>query len=222
MTDILAGIQAQLKAPKDKENTFGKYMYRNAESILRAFKEVQPDSVSLTMSDEITLVGQKLFLVSTAILMAGNTEIARAQGVAMHATEKKGMDDAQISGACSSYARKYALCGLFAIDDSADDPDAKDNTQPPAPKRQEPKPAEPTRQAPQKNDAAVAAVVYLGGADTDDDLIARWRNLPDAVKDDQRVIDAGAKARKDIKLAAANAANPDLDGDHIPIPYEGK
>jgi hypothetical protein len=127
MTDILASIQSRLKAPKDQENKFGGYKYRNAESILRAFKEVQPADVSLTMSDSITFIGDRLFLVATVRLHHGGNVIAEAQGAAMHALTKKGMDDAQITGACSSYARKYALCGLFAIDDSTDDPDSKDN-----------------------------------------------------------------------------------------------
>jgi hypothetical protein len=127
MSDILAGIQAKIKAPKDKENTFGKYKYRNAESILAAFKDVQPEGVALIMSDDITIVGQRLFLVATARLLYNGNVIAEASSAAMHALEKKGMDDAQITGACSSYARKYALCGLFAIDDSTDDPDGHDH-----------------------------------------------------------------------------------------------
>jgi hypothetical protein len=127
MSKVLADIQAKIKAPKDKENTFGKYKYRNAESILAAFKDVQPEGVALTMSDEMVMVGARMFLVSTASLSADGIVIAQASSAAMHATEKKGMDDAQITGACSSYARKYALCGLFAIDDSKDDPDAHDN-----------------------------------------------------------------------------------------------
>lgn len=130
MSNVLADIQAKIKAPKDKENTFGKYKYRNAESILSAFKDVQPDGVALVMSDEVVMVGPRMFLVATATLLAGGVEIARASSAAMHANEKKGMDDAQITGACSSYARKYALCGLFAIDDSTDDPDGHDNRLP--------------------------------------------------------------------------------------------
>jgi hypothetical protein len=125
--DILTQVQRAIKAPKDKKNEFGGYNYRNAESILRAFKEIQPEGVSLIMSDAISFIGDRLFLVATAKLVAGSSVVAEAQGVAMHALAKKGMDDAQISGACSSYARKYALCGLFAIDDSSEDPDGKDN-----------------------------------------------------------------------------------------------
>jgi hypothetical protein len=127
MSNILADIQAKIKAPKDKENTFGKYKYRNAESILAAFKDVQPEGVALVMSDEVVMVGSRMFLVAKVRLMEGGNVIAEASSAAMHATEKKGMDDAQITGSCSSYARKYALCGLFAIDDSTDDPDGHDN-----------------------------------------------------------------------------------------------
>jgi len=130
MSKVLADIQAKIKAPKDKENTFGKYKYRNAESILSAFKDVQPEGVALVMSDDVVMVGSRMFLVATATLLADGVEIARASSAAMHATEKKGMDDAQITGACSSYARKYALCGLFAIDDSTDDPDSHDHRAP--------------------------------------------------------------------------------------------
>jgi hypothetical protein len=142
VTSTLATIQVQLKAPKDQNNSFGGYKYRNAESIIHAFKEIAPDGVSLIMSDQITIVGERLFLIATAELREGNEVIATTTGAAMHALAKKGMDDAQITGACSSYARKYALCGLFAIDDSADDPDSKDNSknqkEPEQPKTRDP------------------------------------------------------------------------------------
>jgi len=153
MSKVLADIQAKIKAPKDKENTFGKYKYRNAESILAAFKEVQPEGVSLIMTDEITFVGNRLFLVATAGLHdAEGKLIAGACGVAMHALEKKGMDDAQITGACSSYARKYALCGLFAIDDSTDDPDGHDH------RDKAPKPQPKQEAAPPKTPATPAQI----------------------------------------------------------------
>jgi hypothetical protein len=148
MSNILADIQAKIKAPKDKENTFGKYKYRNAESILAAFKDVQPEGVALVMSDEVLMVGTRMFLVAKARLIADGTVIAEASSAAMHATEKKGMDDAQISGSCSSYARKYALCGLFAIDDSADDPDGHDNRDNGKAKRPEPQPKPAQEKAP--------------------------------------------------------------------------
>ena len=168
MSKVLAEIQAKIKAPKDKENTFGKYKYRNAESILAAFKEVQPAGVALIMSDEIALVGARMFLVATATLTADGVEVARASSAAMHATEKKGMDDAQITGACSSYARKYALCGLFAIDDSTDDPDAGEATK--APKRQDP----PNQEPPARDPVAIAAgiIAAFSKAQTNEALTA--------------------------------------------------
>ena len=148
MSRVLADIQAKIKAPKDKENTFGKYKYRNAESILAAFKDVQPEGVSLTMSDEIIFVGNRLFLNATVTLRNGADIIGQAHGAAMHAMEKKGMDDAQITGACSSYARKYALCGLFAIDDSTDDPDGKDHRDTPNKREAQPSPAQDAPKTP--------------------------------------------------------------------------
>ena len=180
MTDAtLASMQARMKAPKDKRNDFGKYAYRNAESILRAFKEVQPEGVSLTMSDAITFIGNRLFLVATAQLHHGGAIIGEAQGVAMHALDKKGMDDAQISGACSSYARKYALCGLFAIDDSADDPDGKDN------RRAQEEAAELAHErAANDAQARIESAVDLA------DLVAVWKSLAKPVQADTRVADA--------------------------------
>lgn len=95
---------------------------------------------------------------------------------------------------------------------------AEENAAKPQPAVKSQPVTEPKRQAPRNDDAAFAAVVYLGGSDTDDDLMARWRNLPDDIKADQRVIDAGAKARKDLKLAAtaAQIANPHLGNSAIP------
>lgn len=192
MTDILATIQRGLKAPKDKENKFGGYNYRNAEGILRAFKDVQPEGVSLTMSDTITFIGDRLFLVSTVKLHHGGQVIGEAQGAAMHALAKKGMDDAQITGACSSYARKYALCGLFAIDDSTDDPDSKDNSR------------ATDNAAEEDAKAAAKAQVRIESATDLPDLQAVWKSLKPAVQSDPAVIAAkdAAKAKLQEKEAA--------------------
>ncbi len=126
ISEKLGEIQLSLNAPKDETNSFGGYKYRNAEGIIAAFKALGIEKSSLTMSDKVVLVGDKLFLVATATLTIEGDSI-NVDGWAMHATQKKGMDDAQITGSASSYARKYALCGLFAIDDSSVDPDTKDN-----------------------------------------------------------------------------------------------
>lgn len=126
MSDTLANIQASLKAPKSAYNSHGKYNYRTAEGILRSFKDTAPEGLTLIMSDDMREVGGRIFLIATVTLYNGKEVIGTSTGAAMHALEQKGMNAAQITGSCSSYARKYALCGLFAIDDSADDPDSKD------------------------------------------------------------------------------------------------
>lgn len=131
MSDIrnsLAETQSKLNAPKDQRNNFGNYNYRTAEGIIAAFKALQCGDETLTLTDEVIAVGDRIFLKATATFSKGNNSIS-VDGWAMHAMQKKGMDEAQITGSCSSYARKYALCGLFAIDDSRDDPDTKDNRQ---------------------------------------------------------------------------------------------
>lgn len=191
---MLADIQAKLKAPKNKTNDFGGYAYRNAEGILRAFKEVEPDGVSLVMSDEVSQVGDRIFLTATATLWHEGAIIAQAKGAAMHAMQKKGMDDAQITGACSSYARKYALCGLFAIDDSTDDPDAKDN------RRAVEDAAELAHER-----AVTDAQVMIESTDSQDDLKSVWMRIARHVQGDARVIAAKDK-RKEQLTPKENAA----------------
>lgn len=122
----LADIQHRMRAPKDKSNNFGGYKYRNAEGILAAFKSLGIDGASLTCSDIVQEVAGQIFVTATARLTIGD-EWIEAQGHAMHPLQKKGMDASQITGSASSYARKYALCGLFAIEDESADPDSRDN-----------------------------------------------------------------------------------------------
>lgn len=122
--NVLHELQKNVKAPKDLKNNFGNYNYRNAEGILLAAKSVMPEGMSIVLSDEVVQIGDCLFLKAKATLKMHNDVIAEAFGFAGHPMEKKGMDFAQITGASSSYARKYALQGLLALDDSTDDPDA--------------------------------------------------------------------------------------------------
>ena len=133
MSDILAKIQRDLKAPKNEYNSHGKYAYRTAEGILRAFKDLAPESCCIVMRDTIKEVAGRPFLIAEVTLYDGSEALKTVSGAALHAIEQKGMTAAQITGACSSFARKYALCGLFAIDDSTDDPDSKDNRDKPEP-----------------------------------------------------------------------------------------
>ena len=117
----LLQIQSELKAPKGQYNSFGKYKYRSCEDILEAVKPLCVKyGVILTLSDEIVQVGERYDIRATAKLQKeGCTDIS-VTAYAREALDKKGMDDSQITGTASSYARKYALNGLFCIDDTKD------------------------------------------------------------------------------------------------------
>ena len=122
----LAEIQEAVKAPKNKNNNFGKYKYRNFEDICEAVKPVLAKfDADLTVSDSIENVGNRFYLVATATLSVDG-KTYQAKGYAREGESKTGMDVAQLTGACSSYARKYALCALFLIDGS-EDFDSMDN-----------------------------------------------------------------------------------------------
>lgn len=114
-----------MKAPKGQTNKFGGYNYRSCEDILTALKPLLAEwQCCLVISDEIVEKGGRLFVEATATLYDNDSDASLpAKGSAEHAETKKGMDQAQITGSASSYARKYALNGLFAIDDTKD-PDA--------------------------------------------------------------------------------------------------
>lgn len=113
-------VQNQLKAPKSKYNSFGKYNYRSCEDILEAVKPLLQDAgLLMTLEDEITYIGDNLFVKATASVTDGKNVI-RTTAFAGHSLEKKGMDFSQVTGTASSYARKYCLNGLFLIDDTKD------------------------------------------------------------------------------------------------------
>ena len=120
MENQLSIIQAKVKAPKGQFNSFGKYHYRSAEDILEAVKQVvNPLGYSITISDTIINVGDRYYIKATATLSNGK-ETWSTDGYAREEESKKGMDGSQVTGASSSYARKYALNGLFALDDTKD------------------------------------------------------------------------------------------------------
>ena len=125
----LQAIQQELKAPKGQENKFGGYRYRSCEDIMEAVKPLlDKNNAILTIADDIVLVGDRFYVKATAILADSETgeQIAQTTAFARESITKKGMDDSQITGAASSYARKYALNGLFCIDDTKD-ADTMDN-----------------------------------------------------------------------------------------------
>ena len=135
-------IQQALVAPKAEKNDFGGFMYRTAEGILEAVKPLLAEHrCTLTLSDEMVEVGGNVYVKTLAVLMAEPKtdrlpSSATSTAFAREPESKKGMDSSQITGAASSYARKYALCGLFAIDDNRD----PDKGKPDAPEDDKPKP----------------------------------------------------------------------------------
>lgn len=117
----LITIQSELKAPKTQVNNFGGYKYRKAEDILEAVKPLlAKQKCTLIITDDIVMVGNRIYVKATATLKNEKGEVEEATGWAREEESKKSMDASQITGASSSYARKYALNGLFAIDDNAD------------------------------------------------------------------------------------------------------
>jgi hypothetical protein len=120
-------IQSRLKAPKGQENKFGGYRYRSAEDIVEAVKPILLDyDAHLKITDEIVLIGDRFYVKATATIKIADVVLEEATAFAREAEHKKGMDDAQVTGAASSYARKYALNGLLGIDDTKD-ADTMDN-----------------------------------------------------------------------------------------------
>ena len=132
-------IQQGLKAPKGQYNSFGKYHYRSCEDILEAVKELLGDqSCILNISDELVLIGDRYYVKATATITNSEGKSVSTTAFAREPIDKKGMDESQITGMASSYARKYALNGLFCIDDTKD-ADTMDNTNgnsAPAPKEE--------------------------------------------------------------------------------------
>jgi hypothetical protein len=116
----LSIIQSELKAPKGNFNSFGKYKYRSCEDIVEAVKPVLlKHGFALIITDELLNIGERYYIKATALITNGTTHY-NAVGWAREEEIKKGMDAAQITGSASSYARKYALNGLLAIDDTKD------------------------------------------------------------------------------------------------------
>jgi hypothetical protein len=147
----LLNIQSKLNVPKNQVNKFGGFNYRSAEDILEALKPLlKEEGCILTISDELVSIGKRYYVKATAVISkVGEEKAIGVSAYARESLEKKGMDASQITGSTSSYARKYALNGLFAIDDTKD-ADTMDNT-----KREIPETS--------KKKASTAQVKYLKG-----------------------------------------------------------
>lgn len=196
-------IQQTLNAPKNQRNNFGGYNYRSAEDILEAVKPLL-QNITLTVSDEIVLIGNRYYVKATATLSDGEDEIA-VTAYAREEESKKGMDCSQLTGATSSYARKYALNGLFCIDD-AKDPDtdayAKQTNQ--QPRQQKNPPKQQQQKAPPNPDEVLARFCDAAAKAPDANKLREifgkcWKLLPKDSEQQQK-----AKDVYDIRLKELN------------------
>lgn len=136
LTQRVGDIQHKLKAPKGQYNSFGKYNYRSCEDILEGVKPLLKEhNLALLIDDEIVQIGERYYVKATAKITDGR-EFVSATAYAREPDTKKGMDESQITGATSSYARKYALNALLCIDDTKD-ADTMDNSKKPVQQTQE-------------------------------------------------------------------------------------
>lgn len=195
-------IQQTLNAPKNQRNNFGGYNYRSAEDILEAVKPLL-QSITLTVSDEIVLIGNRYYVKATATLSDGEDEIA-VTAYAREEESKKGMDASQLTGATSSYARKYALNGLFCIDD-AKDPDtdayAKQTNQQPRQQKNPPKQQPQQQKAPPNPDEVLARFCDAAAKAQDEKTLREifgkcWKLLPENSEQRQKAQDC-YQIRKD-------------------------
>lgn len=178
-------IQQTLNAPKGQYNKFGGYSFRSAEDILEAVKPLL-QNVTLMVSDEIVLIGDRYYVKATATLSDGEDSIS-ATAFAREEKEQKGMTAGQLTGATSSYARKYALNGLFCIDD-AKDPDtdayAKQTNQQPRQQKNTPKQQPQQKKAPPNPDEVLARFCDAAAKSPDANKLREifgkcWKLLPE-------------------------------------------
>jgi len=155
----LRELQAELKAPKSQRNTFGKYNYRSAEDILEALKPLAvKHGLTFRISDSIEMVGDRVYVIATVSVTNDEGEHMESDGFAREEEIKKGMDGSQITGAASSYARKYALNGLLLIDDTKDSDATNTHGQEPSTPK-----AQPSQGGSGKSNIMDDAVAYLKG-----------------------------------------------------------
>nr|DAI96587.1 MAG TPA: ERF superfamily protein [Caudoviricetes sp.] len=198
-------IQQTLNAPKNQRNNFGGYSYRSAEDILEAVKPLL-QNVTLTLNDEIILIGERYYVKATATLSDGEDAIA-VTAYAREEENKRGMDASQLTGATSSYARKYALNGLFCIDDAKDadtDAYAKQTNQQPRQQKNPPKQQPQQQKAPPNPDEVLARFCDAAAKAPDANKLREifgkcWKLLPKDSEQQQK-----AKDVYDIRLKELN------------------
>lgn len=182
----LITIQSELKAPKSQFNKFGNYKYRKAEDILEAVKPIlKKENCTLTITDDIVLIGSRIYVKATATLRNSNNDVETTTAFAREEESKKGMDGSQVTGAASSYARKYALNGLFAIDDNQDSDMTSDGRT--------------TEQAMTKEQMLAEANNYLANATTKEQLTWIY-NTYYQLRADKDFLSALTSKRKQLNL----------------------
>jgi hypothetical protein len=164
-------IQVELKAPKDRVNKFGGFSYRNCEDILNALKPLlDAEGCAVILNDDVVQIGDRFYIKATATLYDENGENISNTAYAREPLQKKGADESQITGASSSYARKYALAGLLAID-SAEDIDEKE------PPKEEPKEEPKETDVPRASEVQIKILKQLAekqGKELDVELVRTW------------------------------------------------
>lgn len=202
-------IQQELKVPKSRKNTFGNYQYRKAEDIQEAFKNIVMNNdelkcLSLWCSDEVVLIGSRYYVKATTVLSDGEFNLITT-AYAREDESKKGMDVAQVTGAASSYARKYALNGMFVLDDSELDPDhVNDNKKIEENKKPEKKSTSvKTENFVQKT--IQEAINEISTAQSTEELSSTYRSLPPELKKDALVLDMCKNRKEQLVNQGASA-----------------
>lgn len=185
----LAQIQSALKAPKGQRNTFGMYNYRSCEDILEAVKPLLTErGLVLLITDDIVQIGERYYVRATATIYDSEGSYISNSALAREELKRSGMDASQITGATSSYARKYALNGLFAIDDTKD-ADATNKGQ------DEPKPAKATAQPVFTDEIRTS----LAKAQSVQELVETFGKLPQALRDSAEVKSYCAQLKNELE-----------------------
>lgn len=171
LNERIVRVQSELKAPKSLYNSFGKYRYRSCENILEAVKPLCTKyGLLLMLTDEVEVIAHRIYVKATATIMDAHNNYHSVEAYAREDEVKKGMDGSQITGTASSYARKYALNGLFCIDDTKDADATNDGTQ--------------TAQASNEyNERVLLAVQEVKAAQSRQTIVDVWNNNKDLQAD---------------------------------------
>lgn len=198
-TERLIAVQSQLKVPKNQYNDYGGFKYRSCEDILEAVKPLlQKEGLYVTIADDIVVIGERFYVKATATLSDGENSISN-QAFAREDAAKKGMDGSQVTGTASSYARKYALNGLLAIDDTKDADTLNNGKVYTATTKAsgKVKATAPASKIPAPDKAAVIAAVYA--AQTEEEVIAIYKKSSYYFGKDEAVITACSQRKQQLK-----------------------